>query len=52
VSTWLITHSDCEHHDTGSGHPERIERLEAINQALADPAFADLNPPAGGIRHP
>ena len=42
MSTWLITHSDCEHHDTGSDHPERIERLEAINQALADPAFADL----------
>ncbi|MEX0386807.1 histone deacetylase family protein [Spiribacter onubensis] len=34
MSTWLITHPDCLAHDTGSDHPERIERLEAVLAAL------------------
>ena len=42
MSTWLITHRDCLDHDTGRGHPERIERLEAILGALEAPAFAGL----------
>lgn len=42
MSTWLITHEDCLHHDTGSDHPERIARLEVILQALSAPAFAAL----------
>lgn len=42
MSTWLITHTDCLHHDTGSGHPERIERLEAILSALDTPDYSGL----------
>jgi len=42
MSTWLITHPACLEHDTGPGHPERRARLEAIEQALDDPAFATL----------
>ena len=43
MSTWLITHEDCLEHDTGSDHPERIARLEAILTALSAPTFADLH---------
>ena len=42
MSTWLISHRDCLEHDTGSSHPERIERLEAILTALENPAFDAL----------
>ena len=42
MSTWLITHRDCLAHDTGSDHPECIQRLEAILTALDAPEFADL----------
>jgi acetoin utilization deacetylase AcuC-like enzyme len=30
----LITHEACLDHDTGPGHPERIERLQAVLAAL------------------
>ena len=30
----LISHPDCEKHDMGAGHPERPERLGAINDRL------------------
>ena len=42
MTTLLLTHSDCLDHVTPPGHPERVERLEAINRALADPAFDAL----------
>ncbi len=42
MNTWLITHPDCLAHDTGSDHPERIERLIAIQKALDAPEFAAL----------
>jgi len=41
-STWLITHPACLQHDTGPGHPERRARLEAVLDALDDPAFQHL----------
>ncbi|MEX1108868.1 MAG: histone deacetylase family protein, partial [Dongiaceae bacterium] len=43
MTTALFTHSACLAHDTGPGHPERIERLQAIVEALADPRFIALD---------
>lgn len=40
--TALITHPACLRHDTGHGHPERIDRLRVVLQALAEPEFAAL----------
>ncbi|HWT98451.1 MAG TPA: histone deacetylase family protein [Terriglobales bacterium] len=40
--TALITHAACLEHDTGRGHPERIDRLRAVLGALRGPAFAAL----------
>ncbi|MBC6442608.1 MAG: histone deacetylase family protein [Rhodobacteraceae bacterium] len=34
MTTALITHSDCLNHVNPPGHPERVERLYAINAAL------------------
>lgn len=34
MSTAFISHPDCEKHSMGSGHPERPERLGAINDRL------------------
>jgi len=34
VSTAFITHRDCLRHDVGRGHPERPERLTAIEDQL------------------
>jgi acetoin utilization deacetylase AcuC-like enzyme len=42
MSTALITHTDCLGHVMPPGHPERVERLEAINAALEAAEFADL----------
>ena len=42
MTTLLLTHSDCLDHVTPPGHPEQVARLEAINHALADPAFDAL----------
>jgi acetoin utilization deacetylase AcuC-like enzyme len=39
MTTLLLTHSACLQHDTGYGHPERADRLRAIDDALAAPAF-------------
>ena len=35
MTTAYIHHIDCLEHDTGSGHPERPERIIAIEQLLA-----------------
>lgn len=40
--TALVTHSACLQHDTGHGHPERIERLRAVLKAFEAPDFAEL----------
>lgn len=42
MRTALVTHKACLEHDTGRGHPERIDRLRAVLQALQAPKFADL----------
>ena len=34
VTTAFITHEDCLKHDMGAGHPERAERLTAIEDQL------------------
>jgi len=43
VATALYTHEDCLLHVTPPGHPERVERLEAVTRALSTPAFAALD---------
>jgi acetoin utilization deacetylase AcuC-like enzyme len=42
MTTLLLTHPDCAEHLVPAGHPERPERLAAIENALADPRFAKL----------
>ena len=42
MPTLLVSHPSCLGHDTGSGHPERPARLQAVLQALSHPAFAAL----------
>jgi acetoin utilization deacetylase AcuC-like enzyme len=42
VTTLLLTHPACLQHDTGFGHPERADRLRAIDDALGTPAFKTL----------
>ena len=39
MTTLLVTHAACAAHDMGEGHPERPERLRAIDQALEREAF-------------
>jgi acetoin utilization deacetylase AcuC-like enzyme len=42
MPTLLLTHPDCLLHDMGEGHPERPDRLRAVEEALAAPAFKAL----------
>lgn len=42
MSTLLYTHPSSLRHDTGPGHPESIERLEAVLAALGEAAFDAL----------
>jgi len=39
VSTLLVTHPACATHDMGEGHPERPERMRAVDQALEHEKF-------------
>jgi acetoin utilization deacetylase AcuC-like enzyme len=39
MSTLLISHSACLNHLTPPGHPERPDRLRAVEEALADERF-------------
>lgn len=41
--TRLYSHPVCLDHLTPPGHPERPDRLRAIEKVLADPAFDDLD---------
>ena len=34
MTTLLVTHAACMTHDMGEGHPERPERMRAVDQAL------------------
>ncbi|MCY4446024.1 MAG: histone deacetylase family protein [Rhodobacteraceae bacterium] len=43
TKTTILTHPDCLKHITPTGHPERVERLEAINSVLNQKEFTDLN---------
>ena len=40
--TLLISHPSFLEHDTGDFHPERPDRLRAVEAALADEEFAGL----------
>ena len=42
MATLLVTHPACLDHITPPGHPERPDRLRAIDQALEDQRFQDL----------
>jgi acetoin utilization deacetylase AcuC-like enzyme len=42
MTTLLVTHPAGLNHLTPAGHPERPDRLRAIDQALEDPRFQDL----------
>lgn len=42
MSTLLITHPSFLEHDTGPGHPERPDRMRAIDKVLEHDYFADL----------
>ena len=42
MTTLLVTHAACLDHLTPPGHPERPDRLRAIEQALADERFQAL----------
>ncbi|MEM7618973.1 MAG: histone deacetylase family protein [Pseudomonadota bacterium] len=42
MSTLLVSHHCFLDHDTGHGHPERADRLRAIEKALSAPSFKHL----------
>jgi acetoin utilization deacetylase AcuC-like enzyme len=42
MSTLFITHPSCLNHLTGAGHPERPDRLRAIDRAFEDERFMAL----------
>jgi acetoin utilization deacetylase AcuC-like enzyme len=42
MTTLLVTHPACLNHLTPLGHPERPDRLRAIEEALAEPEFSSL----------
>ena len=60
VTTLVISHPACLAHDMGEGHPERPDRLRAVERALESEAFqmlardvaprADCPPSSGSIR--
>jgi acetoin utilization deacetylase AcuC-like enzyme len=52
MSTLLITHPACLGHETPAGHPERADRLRAIERALEAEKFQSLlrvNAPAAAL---
>ncbi len=43
MSTLLVTHPSFVLHDTGEGHPERPDRMRAIDKVLSHELFSDLS---------
>ncbi len=43
MTTAYYSHPDCLRHVTPPGHPERVERLEAVAAAMGAPGFAALD---------
>jgi acetoin utilization deacetylase AcuC-like enzyme len=50
MTTLLLTHSAFVGHDTGYGHPERADRMRAIDKVLEAPQFAALKREASPLR--
>jgi acetoin utilization deacetylase AcuC-like enzyme len=50
MTTLIITHPCFVEHDTGLGHPERPDRMRAIDKALAQDAFHALVREAAPLR--
>jgi len=50
MTTLLLTHPSFLEHDTGLGHPERPDRMRAIDKALAHDSFNDLKREAAPLR--
>lgn len=42
MTTLLITHPSCLRHETPAGHPERTDRIRAVEAALEDERFSAL----------
>ena len=42
MTTLLFTHDSALHHVTPDGHPERVDRIRAINQILGTASFGEL----------
>jgi len=42
MATLLVSHPASTRHEAPRGHPERVERILAVERALADPAFDKL----------
>jgi acetoin utilization deacetylase AcuC-like enzyme len=51
MTTLLLTHPCFLDHDTGFGHPERADRLRAIDRLLAHEAFAGLRRAEAPLRN-
>src|SRR5246127_3798724 len=52
MTTLLLTHSACLDHATPPGHPERADRIRAVNKILAEARFDRLvrgEAPAGSL---
>jgi len=47
MTTALVTHPDCLDHITPDGHPERVDRLLAVNAALEDLDLRRVEAPMG-----
>jgi acetoin utilization deacetylase AcuC-like enzyme len=43
MTTLLITHPSFLEHDTGPGHPERADRMRAVDKVLGHEIFANLD---------
>ncbi|MEM6940882.1 MAG: histone deacetylase family protein [Pseudomonadota bacterium] len=52
MATALYTHENCKKHITPHGHPERVDRLEAIELALSDSRFDTLDRRAAPLANP